>query len=176
MQSHFNVLSSTLDSVTSALHTHFPQHSGAALTAYPLPSFPAPTNEILLTTLLTKKPPPETFDAVWTALGAAPVDARVEALWAVAARIVADSQDAREWADVVVTNEERDAGSVDERLWVRGDDDVAGGGGDEGEKERRKRSEAEIDVLLGVLRFGETGVPVNEQLPLPKVQTARGAR
>lgn len=171
MQSHFNVLSSTMDSVTSALHTHFPLHSSSAMTTYPLPSFPASTHEILLTTLLTKKPPPETFDLVWSALQAPAVDVRVEALWGSAAKIVGDVQDSREWVDVVVTNEEREGGTVNEDEWV-----VDEGEDDEGEKERKKRMDAEMEVLLAVLRFGETGIPAGEQVPLPKVQAVRGAR
>jgi len=46
----------------------------------------------------------------------------------------------------------------------------------EGEKERKKRTEAEMEIMLGVLRFGETGIPVDELVPLPKLQAARGAR
>ncbi|KAF8254021.1 hypothetical protein K440DRAFT_592789 [Wilcoxina mikolae CBS 423.85] len=162
LQSHFNVLSSALDSLTSTLHTHFPAHSTSALTSYPLPNFPAQTHEILLTTLLTKKPPPETFDSVWAALQAPPVDAATEELWGKAAEIVEKIQMSREWYDEVVTAEERDTGAVREEEWVLGGEEG------EGAEERRRRAEREMNALTGVLRFCATGVPIEKQTPLPK--------
>ena len=160
LQSHFNVLSSALDSLTSTLHTHFPAHSTAALTSYPLPSFPAQTHEILLTTLLTKKPPAETADSVWAAVQAPAVDAATEELWARAAEIVERIQADRDWYDVVTAEE----GAVREEDWVLGGEEGPG----EGVEERRRRAERETNALTAVLRFCATGVPVDEQAPLPK--------
>lgn len=158
------MLSSALDSLTSTLHTHFPAHSTTALTSYPLPSFPAQTHEILLTTLLTKKPPAETADGVWAALQAPAVDAATEELWARAAEIVEKIQMGRDWYDDVVTAEEREEGAVGEEDWVLGGEEGPG----EGAEERRRRAERETNALTAVLRFCATGVPVDEQAPLPK--------
>ena len=164
LQSHFNVLSSALDSLTSTLHTHFPAHSKTALTAYPLPSFPAQTHELLLTTLLIKKPPPETADSVWAALQAPAVDTATEELWARAAEIVEKIQLGRDWFDEVVTAEEREEGTVREEDWVLSGEEGPG----EGTEERRRRAERETNALTTILRFCATGVPADEQAPLPK--------
>ncbi|KAA8903598.1 hypothetical protein FN846DRAFT_908055 [Sphaerosporella brunnea] len=170
LQSHFNVLSSTLESLTKTLHDHFPAHSTAALTAYPLPTFPS-NNEILLTTLLTKKPPSETTDAVWGALQAEGIDPATEELWGKAEGIVEEIQNSRDWGSSVITEEEREAGDVSEEEFLGVD--LGGEASQEGWEEKKKRLAAEQKALTGILRFWVTGVPIEMQTELPKAPPGR---
>jgi len=160
LQSHFNVLSTTLDTLTTTLHQHFPAHSNSALTTYPLPSFPAQTQEILLTTLLSKKPPPETIDAVWAALRRGDAeDQEQEELWSKAAEIVAGLQEERNWWDELVTAEEREQGLDEDALLGNVGREVV---------EEKKEGAGGGEALVGILRFWNSGVEVGEQVPLPK--------
>lgn len=129
---------------------------------YPLPAFPA-SKDHLVTALLTKRPLDDTVDEVWAALKAEPVDASVEKLWAAALEIAEGSRNARDWADQVVTNEERDAGSVREEEWVLDGQEVG-----EGADEKRKRADREMNTLISVLRFCATGIEPEHQVALPK--------
>ena len=149
------------------LHQHFPAHSTSALTSYPLTNFPVQQSTMLLTTLLNKKAPDETQRDVMAALHAVPVDPRTEELWARAAEVVAELQEARDWIGAVVTAEEAEAGTVREEDWVIDRGDGAG---------EMVDSKRDMATMLGVLRFCETGVPVAEQVPLPTVKPRVGGR
>ena len=94
LQSHFSILSSALDSLTSTLSAHFPATATQTLVSYPLPTFPAAQQEILLTTLLTKRLRPEIKDAVEEAAAQAREESEElrqtrEAVWEKVAGMVA---------------------------------------------------------------------------------------
>jgi hypothetical protein len=125
----------------------------------------------MLTTLLTKKPPSETTDAIWDALQAEPLDPRTEELWEKAAAIVEEIQGNRDWQGVV-TEEEKEEGVIDEEEFL-GVVDVDAG---EGAEERRRRVAGEQKALLGTLRFWETGVPIELQPELPKMPPGRAVQ
>ncbi|RPA97208.1 hypothetical protein L873DRAFT_1691487, partial [Choiromyces venosus 120613-1] len=155
LQSHFNVLSSTLDSLSHTLNQQFPppQVNTSALVSYPLPSFPANTQEILLSTLLNKKLNPTVQDWVLSALNAPTVNN--DDLWDRAREIVQEQQEERNWYDDIYSLEEREAGTEGIETGIS--------------EEKQEKEEAAIPGLKleNILRFMETGVAPADQPALP---------
>ncbi|KAI5838823.1 mediator of RNA polymerase II transcription complex subunit 8-domain-containing protein [Morchella snyderi] len=175
LQSHFNVLSSTLDSLSHTLTTHFPPATTTptALVSYPLPSFPAPTQSILLSMLCNKKPNAAVADWHHAALHDAAVGALTPAdrraqddFWAAVYDVVQEQQVERSWYDDLYTAEEREAGveSVVTGLEMAGGVPVRRGEGELGAKAGVVPGALRLEAML---RFMETGVAPRDQAPLP---------
>lgn len=178
LQSQFNVLSASLASVSTILTQHFPppQENPSALVSYPLPSFPAQSQSILLSMLCNKKPNPlvqDWFvkglnDPAVTALSTADKTEQDE-FWKEVQDAVAEQQDSRSWYDELYTLEEREGeggiDAVDTGL-------VLDERGDPVRREEREREKEKEKVggglrLDSMFRFMETGVHPRDQPPLP---------
>ncbi|CUS08266.1 unnamed protein product [Tuber aestivum] len=154
LQSHFNVLSSTLDSLSHALVQQFPppQVNASALVSYPLPSFPANSQELLLSTLLNKKLNSTVQDWTLKALNAPTVNN--DDLWDRAREIVQEQQEERNWYDDIYSLEEREAGTEGIETGIS--------------EEKQEKEEAIPGLKLeAILRFMETGVAPADQPALP---------
>ncbi|KAG0642606.1 mediator of RNA polymerase II transcription complex subunit 8-domain-containing protein [Tuber brumale] len=156
LQSHFNVLFSTLDSLSQTLNQQFPppQVNTSALVSYPLPSFPANSQGIQLSisTLLNKKLNPIVQDWALRALNSPTVNN--DDLWDRAREIVQEQQEERNWYDDIYSLEEREAGTEGIETGIS--------------EEKEEKEEAIPGLKLeAILRFMETGVVPADQPALP---------
>jgi mediator of RNA polymerase II transcription subunit 8, fungi type len=161
-----------MDSLSHTLTAHFPppQTNPSALVSYPLPSFPAHSQGLLLATLLNKKLNPKVQDWVLEALNTpAPANpAAQDELWNSARDIVAEQQDERNWYDDIYTLEEREAGTEGIETGVS-EEGLAGA---EGKKDEKIPGALKLEAML---RFMGTGVMPADQPPLPPTGVMPGA-
>ncbi|KAL7265826.1 mediator of RNA polymerase II transcription subunit 8 [Rhizina undulata] len=174
LQPHFNVLSSILDSLAQNLSTHFPSANPSTLISYPLPSFPASTQENLLAALSNKKLNLTVQEAVISALNPAPREdgdgdevggegleralspEKLNELLLECRDILVEQQEDRNWYDELYTMEEQEAGIGSEQTGLV-----------EGRLEVEKGKAGAGLRLEAMLRFVSTGIMPADQPPLP---------
>ncbi|TGZ84150.1 hypothetical protein EX30DRAFT_393671 [Ascodesmis nigricans] len=174
LQNNFNVVSSSVASLSTALHTQLPPlpppqerktDAPNALVSYPLPHFPGKTQESTLTQLLTKRHTSEIGDQIYEAMCEEHTDdPGLEERWDNAKEWCQEEQDKRIWG-ALVTEEEEEAG-------VEVDQKVVELLKNEQEKEnfavKKGERDPEREILIGMLRFAATGIRIEEQRPLPQ--------
>lgn len=176
LQNHFNVVSSSLASLSTALQTQLPAlpppqdrktDAPNAIVSYPLPGFPGKTQETILAQLLTKRYAPDIADQIYAAMCEGEQqkdDADLEERWNMAREWCIEEQDNRNWGGLITEEEEEEGVKVDEKVveLLRKEQEKANFAPKKGERDPERQK------LIGMLRFATTGIRIEDQRPLPQ--------